>query len=124
MIKQIKRFKLKDGVTIDDIKKEYKSLREGGSWIHQDAVYNIFRDVTPQNSRGSEISVCVGFPNDLLKWDDYNFVLVLDEEFGQPYTPFYGDDNEEPFPFLAGVIRRYNEVMGRFSFLEEKMTEE
>ena len=122
MMKQIKRFKLKDGITINDIRQECRIFREGGSWINHDSAYFISCDVTPQNSRGSEISLEIGFPKDLSKWDDFDFVLVLDEEFGQPYTPFYGDYNQ-PFPFLAGVIHMYNEVMERFPFLEEKVVE-
>jgi len=121
MMKQIKRFKLKDGTTFDTIQQECKFIRDGGSWINPDSLHYISRDVTPQNSRGAEISLEIGFPKDLSKWDDYDFVLVLDEDFCQPYTPFYGN---EPFPFLSGVISMYNEVMERFSFLEEIDTEE
>lgn len=49
-----------------------------------------------------------------IKFDDFEDTLVLDDDFCQPYTPFYGDNYKKDvkdFPFLEKVIDRYNQVM-------------
>ena len=59
----------------------------------------------------------IAFPDDLSEWNDFDFVLVLDEEFGQPYTPFYGA--KKHFEFLDRVIKRYNAIMTSMTLFEE-----
>lgn len=44
-------------------------------------------------------------------FDDYENIIIFDEDFGQPYQPFYND--EKDFDFLNDVIIRYNRVMDK-----------
>lgn len=83
-------------------------FRDGGSWIHKDSV--LFKDqVFCFPNQDYEFSVAICFTEDFSAWDDFNNVLVLDEEFGQPYVAFYGDNY---------CIRQYNKFMDSFDFLE------
>ena len=98
--------------------------RPGGTWINQDSdlYISIIREFP--DSCGDFI-ICIGFPdfeNGLVEWDDFNFVLVLDDDFGQPYTPFYGKNYKKDiqnFPCLECVIEAYNKFMDSFDFLCE-----
>lgn len=98
--------------------------RPGGTWINKDS--DLYISITREfpGSRG-DFSICIGFPDfekGLAEWDDFNFVLVLDDDFGQPYTPFYGENYKkdiQDFPFLEFVIEKYNEFMDSFDFLCE-----
>ena len=116
MIKAIHRYKLKDGVSHADIAKELKRLKiqthEGGSYINKNSSYSFFKVLK------DEIEACVAFPEDLSLWDDFDYVLVLDDSFGQPYTPFY--ESEKPFVYMLDIIGRYNKLMDSLSFLERK----
>ena len=66
----------------------------------------------------------IAFPEDISKWNDFDYVLVLDEDFGQPYTPFYNhyedEDDSNYFEFLRNVVEAYNAKMDSLSFLERK----
>lgn len=69
-----------------------------------------------------EISVIIAFPENLSEWNDFDYILVLDEDFGQPYGPFYHFMNgeiEKPWGYLKEVIEAYNEFMSSLIFLEE-----
>ena len=100
--------------------------RPGGAWINQDSdlYLSIIREFP--DSCGDFI-ICIGFPDfekGLVEWDDFNFVLVLDDDFGQPYTPFYGKNYKKDiqnFPCLEFVIEAYNEFMDGFDFLCEDL---
>lgn len=123
---KIKRFKLKEGRPTQEDFERYK-FREGGSWIIKDAKWFCDKFIRKEDKdyyRDYEISFNMAFQEELSKFDDIDNILVLDEEFGQPYTPFYGymenNGDKEPFPpFLAWVILEYNEWMSSFDFLEE-----
>jgi len=70
-----------------------------------------------------EISVNIAFPEDLSEWNDFDYILVMDEDFGQPYGPFYdfmGGEIKEPWEALKEVIEGYNDFMLSLTFLEEK----
>lgn len=121
---KIKRFKLKEGrPTQEDLEKYH--FREGGSWIIKDAKWFVSKIIRKEDKRYQdyEDSFNLAFKEDLNDFNDFDNILVLDEEFCQPYTPFYGymenNGNKEPFPFLAWVISEYNEWMSGFDFLEE-----
>lgn len=120
MAEKIKRYKMKNGTTEETIRQCLgRRLKNGGTWISENAktfaLFPLYEDV----------SVHIAFPEDLSKWDDYNNVLVLDEEFGQPYTPFYAYIDErkpdwfEVFPFLERVVQEYNRAMSTLPFLED-----
>ena len=114
-MEKIARFRMRPNVTL----KNLKCLREGGSWIHKDATRFMLIDIYDKY----DITLNIGFPEDLSKWDDFNYVLVLDEEFGQPYTPFYaymdGTWQKRESPVLNQIIKNYNEEMRNLPFLEE-----
>ena len=117
---RIKRFALKSGITMDDILKN-KKVQDGGSYVQEDCKKILFLPLV------ESIELNIGFPEDLSEWNDYDYVLVLDEDFCQPYTPFYhywdcsekGEDYGYVFQFLNNVINRYNETMESMEFLEE-----
>ena len=98
--------------------------RPGGTWICQYSKWYISFTGEFPDSCGN-FSIYIGFPDfeeGLVKWDDFSFVLVLDDEFGQPYTPFYGKNYKkyiQDFPFLECVIETYNKFMDSFDFLCE-----
>lgn len=113
---KINRYKLKDGVTKDDLLK--LGFRPGGTYIKEDADISWFRTLV------DSISLDIAFPEDISKWNDFDYVIVIDEDFGQPYTPFYShyedDEDSECFVFLRKVITAYNKVMDSLGFLEKK----
>ena len=112
---KIKQFKLREGVTLEDLKKE-KWLEPGGTWMQKDSVLCGFKYMD------EDITLNIAFPEDLSKWDDFMYVELIDEDFGQPYTPFYGDNYGKDitnFPFLEKIIKIYNKYMSSFDFLEE-----
>ena len=77
--KKIKRFKLRDGVTLDSIRATHKNLQEGGSYIAKDAEWMMFKLLN------GDISANIAFPSDLSKWNDFDYIeLIDDEDFGQP----------------------------------------
>lgn len=111
---EIKRFEL---IPDADIHTLFR-LREGGSWIHSDSKYFVSRTYADKNS---EISISVAFPDDLTNWNDFDYVLVLDEDFGQPYTPFYRRWNGESvdFSFLDTIVSEYNRFMCSIPIIKE-----
>lgn len=126
----INHYKLRDGVTLDDIQKDIvnrkgKSIEPhalfgvGGSWINERDAHFI-----SCQCGNEDISLNIGFPADLSLWNDFDDVLVMDENFAQPYDPFYiymdREKDSKPFPFLLNVIGHYNRIMDSFSFLERK----
>jgi len=113
----VNKYKLKDGVTAEDIIREVKAKKmtvgQYGRYIHPDVKFSAYKEIV------ENISVCIGFPEDLSKWDDFNYVLVMDEDFGQPYTPFYNVEEENKrFAFVMNVVGHYNKLMDSLSFLE------
>ena len=114
---RIKRFRLKPGS---------EALIQSQAKDDHDATY-ICEDVTrslyvPVYCQNWEFSINIGFPDDLSKWNDFDYVLVLDEDFLQPYTPFYNKLREPERPVTAfqnEFVDLYNETMSKFGFLEE-----
>lgn len=76
------------------------NAQPGGSWIHPSSDVFIAKEFTID---GAEISVSIAFFQDISDWDDFHNVLVMDEDWGQPYVPFYGNNYKADianFPFL------------------------
>lgn len=119
---RVKRFELIAGITPDEIKEAAKNshcrIGEGGSWITDDAAFFISHGF----GRGDdEVSVEIAFPEDLSNWNDADYVLVLDEDFCQPYIPFYDtmEDEDVSFPFLDEIVSAYNELMEDLDIFQE-----
>ena len=106
---KINRYKFCDGVT-EEIKGILQSLGfHPGSWKRKDDHdwMSIWRPLY------DSIEVHVDFDLTTKQWDDFENVLVFDDDFGQPYTPFYSYWNGEiqEFPVLEAVVREYNRFM-------------
>ena len=100
--------------------------RPGGTWINKDSdlyisIVREFPDLC------GDFIIYIGFPDfekGLAEWDDFNFVLVLDDDFGQPYTPFYGKNCKKDIQnsqCLEYVIEACNNFMDSFDFLCEDL---
>ena len=119
-----KSYKLKYVPTAEQLIK--LGARPGGIWFNRSPGWYISITREFPNSCG-DFSIYIGFPDfekGLAEWDDFNYVLVLDDDFGQPYTPFYGENYKkdiQDFPCLEFVIEKYNEFMDSFDFLCEKL---
>lgn len=116
---KIKRFKLKDNVTRDDLFS--LGFAPGGSWIKKDAEMFLSKYFYYQDT-DFEYSICIAFGPNINDWNDFDNVLVLDEDFCQPYTPFYGDNYGKDiadFPVLEDVISKYNIFMSGLGIFEE-----
>jgi hypothetical protein len=124
---KIKHYKLKDGIT-----REYlleNRCKEGGTWISKDTELFISKTISAKirTKKGfryvaDSFDICVGFPADLSKWNDFDYIIVIDEDFCQPYTAFYHDNYDKDikgFPCLEYVIEQYNEFLSSLPFLEE-----
>ena len=108
------RFRMRPGISVSNV----KCISEGGSWIHRDAIR--FMSIPLHDKY--EINLNIGFPEDLSKWDDFNYILVSDEDFGQPYVPFYAYMDgtwKKKSSILTQIIQKYNEEMRALPFLEE-----
>ena len=113
---KIARYKLKPEVTLDRI--TIDPFRMGGGCLHNNAVLSLCRSLT------ENVSVHIDFPPDLRDWNDFDYVLVQDEVWGQPYSPFYGENFGKDIPGdcrpLYPILQRYNQIMGSFDFFEEQ----
>ena len=118
-----KSYKLKYIPTTEQLIK--LGAQPGGMWFNRVEWYISFTGEFPDSC--GNFSIYIGFPDfekGLAEWDDFNFVLVLDDDFGQPYAPFYGKNYKkdiQDFPCLEFVIEKYNEFMDSFDFLCEDL---
>ena len=118
-MKIVNEYRLKQGITAEEIISELKKkhLPTGiyGTYIHPDAKFSTSKEIA------EDISVNIAFPEDLSEWNSFDYILVMDENFGQPYDPFYKADEDEKrrFPFAMNVIGCYNKFMDQFEFLEK-----
>lgn len=123
-MKVINSYRIKDGVTAAEIKAELKAKRlpisvGHCSYIHKDGLFSTHKMLD------GEISVNICWPANLKTWNSFDHVLVLDEDFGQPYVPFYGLDEElrcrpdKPVnKFALNIAGQYNKFMDSLGFLE------
>lgn len=131
---RIKRFKLKEGTTLDEIR-SYPGIKDNyGTWISKDTILHLTIKLSvvviiagtrhPRKNREHrfELDLGIGFPEDLSHWDDYTHTVVLDMQFCQPYYPFYHRFNTEIKDHehvLKMVVEKYNATMASLPFLEE-----
>lgn len=115
---EVKRFKLKDGITIP------KEAQAGGVGVHPAATHHILKFIHI-NGDPHGISIDIAFPEDIA-WNDFDFILVLDEDALQPYFPFYDVLQGKPvsFNYLRQFVDAYNDYMSSLPFLEEISEEE
>ena len=95
--------------------------KRGGIWIDEESVFYITK-CFELPKYDFEFSISIYFKDDIGDWNDFDNVLVLDEDFLQPYTPFYGDNYKKEvsnFPCIEYCIEKYNEFMDGFDFLCE-----
>ena len=114
-----KSYKLKYTPTEEQLIKEL-SARSGGFWIDKNSKLYISKSfMLPEYDFEFSIDIC--FKEDISDWNDFDNVLVLDEDFGQPYTTFYTNYKKEVsnHPCLEHCIEKYNEFMDSFDFLCE-----
>lgn len=97
----IKQYKLKPNVTKKDLFKA--GFKEGG-WQKK------FKDpkVSYYAILVDEIELHIEIETDTMEFNCIDNVLVLDADFCQPYTPFYGESKSK---YLNDVIRNYNIIM-------------
>ena len=114
-----KSYKLKYTPTEEQLIDAHAKL--GGIWINKESVFCISKFFRlPKYDFEFSIDIC--FKEDISDWNDFDNVLVLDEDFGQPYIPFYGENYKKEissFPCLEYCIEKYNEFMDSFDFLCE-----
>lgn len=117
---KIRRFRIRPDVTWDDIIKA--GAEEGGTWIHKESKMYLHKFYCIRRI-SFEFTIYVALLDDLTKWNDFDNVLVLDDDFGQPYTPFYNDwdkgECDDSFAACYEVVKAYNEFLSSLPFLEE-----
>ncbi len=110
MAQKIKRFRLKPDADVSSVPEKVLT------YVHKDAIRGFWHTLK------DEITVNIVFPENLAEWNDFDYILVLDEDFGQPYTPFYNFLNwpeKGSFPYLGNIVKAYNEFMSSLPYLEE-----
>jgi hypothetical protein len=116
---KINRFKIKNNITKNDL--IALGFKKGGSWIKKDAELFLSRCFYYKET-DFEYSIGIAFGSNINEWNDFDNVLILDEDFCQPYTPFYGDNYGKDitdFPTLENVILSYNEFMKKLNVFDE-----
>ena len=131
-------YRLKLGTTIQDIlsipgvsKGSASYMREGADAYLNKSLYKTTRVTVHGDDASStwtekceyEISIIVAFDSSNMEsWNDFDNVLVLDEDFCQPYTPFYGDNYKKDvsgFPFLEWGIGEYNALFDALTVFDK-----
>ena len=117
---KIKRYSIKKEVVVDDI--IAAGGKEGGTWINKESKF-LLSKYCYYKPTDFEFSINIAFKQDIKDWDDFENVLVLDEDFCQPYTPFYGKNFGADifnFPTLEYCVEQYNKFMDSLPFLVEQ----
>ena len=113
---RIKRYVLRENVNSDDLDKlKFKS----GSWQIAEKDKLVMSKCIPLFD-SIELHITIPLEKE---FDDFDDILVLDNDFCQPYTPFYGENygrEIEGFKFLERVIERYNQAMDGLGIFEEQ----
>lgn len=103
---KIKHYKLRDGIAKEDLE---AAGFHSGSWQRKDdhEWMSMWRPLY------DEIEIDIDVDLTTREWDDFENVLVMDDDFGQPYTPFYNYLNGKTnlFQILEHVVDAYNNFM-------------
>jgi hypothetical protein len=101
MLPTIKQYKLKPDITKEDLLNA--GFKEGG-WQKEfnDPKVNYYIPLI------DEISLHIEIETNTMQFDSIDNVLILDEDFGQPYGAFYRDIE---FEYLNKAIDKYNIIM-------------
>ena len=100
-----KEYILNDKLKIKTLKKN--DFKEGGFMKNVPAPkYFYNKNLIDDIQLHIEISIN---PDGTFSFDDFDNIIVLDDNFCQPYYPFYTSDND--FPYLNKVIKKYNKAM-------------
>lgn len=99
MLKYIKRYALADDITIDTL------ILKGFKLDEKNIAYNT--SISLYNDIEVNVDIIIN-ADGTLSFNDLDNVLVFDNRFNQPYTPFY---ENKLFHFLEFIIFRYNEFM-------------
>lgn len=137
-MEQIKRYKLKEGITKEQLLKMGCRESENLTYICKDAVMGKTNCVyihftyphtgrngkTKQIKARSHFDIDIAFKKNVDDWNDYDNILVLDGDFCQPYYPFYeymiGNMKKSEIPkVLPLLVAEYNKYMDSLEFLEE-----
>lgn len=107
---RIKQYKLTDNINVDDI------LNNGFKY-HLNKRY-LSKFIT---LKGSIILLITISLDDIYSFDFYDNTDVLDDDFCQPYMPFYDNYNNDIVDsgYLADVVNRYNEELSNISIFKE-----
>lgn len=107
---KIKKYKLKNDIKINDI------LNDGFEYSLNRRYLTKFTKL-----KGS-IILYISIPlEDIYSFDFYKNIDVLDDDFCQPYMPFYDNycKDVDDDSYLGEVIRRYNDEMDCIGIFEE-----
>ena len=119
---KIKRYKIRENVTKNDIIRNCHCSWSNGTadYVVEGADFTI-RKFGEFRKTDFEFSIMIAFKPNIQDWNDFNNILIIDDEWCQPYTPFYDYFDKEvyDFPTLEYLISEYNKFMDSLSFLEE-----
>ena len=137
-MEKIKRYKLKDGITKEQLLQMGCKKSDNLTYICKGAVMGrtksvkIFTNHEYKDQYGnlktlrcdSEFDIDIAFTENLQNWNDFDNVLVLDSDWCQPYYPFYnymdGKIGIKTSPkILPLLVAEYNKYMSSLEFLEE-----
>lgn len=137
-MEKIKRYKLKDSITKEQLLKMGCKESENLSYICKGAVLGKTNCIdihftyphigrngkTKQIKATSEFDVDIAFTDNIQNWNDFDNIIVLDSDWCQPYYPFYnyldGKIGIKTSPMvLPLLVAEYNKYMDNLEFLEE-----
>ena len=105
MREEIKKYELNNNLTIDKLKEN--GFRAGGFMKEiLEPKFHLYEFLIEDIELHLEIGIT---PNKKFIFDDFDGVVVIDDCFCQPYTPFYNENQD--FRFLNKVIKEYNKTM-------------
>lgn len=118
---KIKRYKMKPGWRADMIVGSSKcAWHYGGIYTNSSAYFHLIKFFYKKDI-DFNFTIEIEFKENTEDWNDLENILVIDDDFCQPYTPFYNNFEIDVINFsaLEFVIEQYNKLLDSFPFLEE-----